>query len=1077
MLENPIYPNLPKTTEQTKGKQFAYVEHVNPKNSKDRYFTYYTNWNKALNNLPKDYGRSYCNEKILENMPCKPYLDLDQYINLNELDMDTLKEVTLEFCNDIKEIIIDVFKKRYKKDITKNEIYISDSGRVAQKKGIKMYKKSFHVTITTKETQILFKSTIDAKDFAREMRNYLIKNKFENPNIIDLTPYGKSQSMRIVKNYKDINDNIGLQPLDGDNLYNYLLTNYDLTKEHNFLNIPTRPTYKKQKTNLEDKIPSDINEIKFLLNILSNERANDFGSWINIGFCLYNIGKGKRKYLRLWKNFSKRYPKKYIRGDCEKRWNTFCLKLEKGLNIGSLRKWAVTDNKEKYCEYYKKKEFNKLKFKYENEGTKINREYLIEKKESVDKRFILDPHCRDKDLNTIKLSINNWMNKGKTLSIKSSMGTGKTTLIKSLLDRYKYEKVLWITHRRCFTNSIYGTFQNYGFVNYTKEIGCLHDNNRVIISIDSVERLFNENILPVYDLIIMDESESLLKHFNSPFLSNKRKQIFNHVYNITKFSKKIIVLDADYNNRSHEYFKSIGQVDLIINKYKTLTKQFQMTNKFNYFRKQIKKDILQGKKLCIVGLSARKLKDLYKELLKDNINVILHCADTDDELKEKIMDVNNFWSKYDIIMYSPTIDCSVDFNIEYIDKMYVLLSTQSLCPRGLIQMTGRIRKLKNPNILTYYDSKTMLNYEASKIYSYQTVEKFFEKYYVKHDFNKKYIVKNGKIETISDLSGIYERIMIYNQMESLNNNTFNFLPIFYYLCREKGYSYKNYKVGKPDKKKKNDNISEFDIDLILSALDVNNYEIQQYFKKKERNKCSIEEKYIIKKYEMKKQFGVKSLSKEFIMKFYRQENTIKNLLYLIDNLNFTKGEIKTNEEIQKIFDRNEIIKELIKDLGLKNIIDRRLIEKDEMDEIKEYIVQNNILSTDNNYVRQLFGIKLARRKKGVGLNKNNIMREMNKFLELYGLKIIKNESSRLVEHSTIKHITYYLDFINNFNDIIRYYANSNKVYDRDNLIKNIEFNDSFKELNKEVVKDMFIDGEKQPKKYNLNNSMKLILKN
>ena len=66
---------------------------------------------------------------------------------------------------------------------------------------------------------------------------------------------------------------------------------------------------------------------------------------------------------------------------------------------------------------------------------------------------------------------------------------------------------------------------------------------------------------------------------------------------------------------------------------------------------------------------------------------------SDDRLKEKFMDVNAFWSQYKVVIYTPTIDAGVDFNIrDYFDRMYCFLSSGStqVTPRGFLQMTGRI---------------------------------------------------------------------------------------------------------------------------------------------------------------------------------------------------------------------------------------------------------------------------------------------------------------------------------------------------------------------------------------------------
>lgn len=86
---------------------------------------------------------------------------------------------------------------------------------------------------------------------------------------------------------------------------------------------------------------SDVNLAKKLVSILTTERANDYSSWLDVGFCLFNIDQNLLSY---WIEFSKK-SSKYRDGECENLWKTF---KHKGLSIGSLHRWAMIDNREEY---------------------------------------------------------------------------------------------------------------------------------------------------------------------------------------------------------------------------------------------------------------------------------------------------------------------------------------------------------------------------------------------------------------------------------------------------------------------------------------------------------------------------------------------------------------------------------------------------------------------------------------------------------------------------------------------------------------------------------------------------------
>lgn len=89
----------------------------------------------------------------------------------------------------------------------------------------------------------------------------------------------------------------------------------------------------------------DTNYAKELVAILSNERADNYISWIETGVCLYNIGKDE--LYETWLNFSKR-SEKFKDGECEPKWESFSNYSGTKLTIRSLNLWARLDNNEEY---------------------------------------------------------------------------------------------------------------------------------------------------------------------------------------------------------------------------------------------------------------------------------------------------------------------------------------------------------------------------------------------------------------------------------------------------------------------------------------------------------------------------------------------------------------------------------------------------------------------------------------------------------------------------------------------------------------------------------------------------------
>lgn len=95
----------------------------------------------------------------------------------------------------------------------------------------------------------------------------------------------------------------------------------------------------KKHRNRDNLSQIDINRCRKLVNLLNKQRADRYLDWINVGLCLFNIDND---LLDEWIEFSK-LSSKFKNGECEKTWNTF-KKKEDGLNIGSLYRWAKSDN-------------------------------------------------------------------------------------------------------------------------------------------------------------------------------------------------------------------------------------------------------------------------------------------------------------------------------------------------------------------------------------------------------------------------------------------------------------------------------------------------------------------------------------------------------------------------------------------------------------------------------------------------------------------------------------------------------------------------------------------------------------
>jgi hypothetical protein len=92
--------------------------------------------------------------------------------------------------------------------------------------------------------------------------------------------------------------------------------------------------------------PSDIKFACDLVDILKPQRANNYDSWIRVGWCLHNIDPDNTILLNKWIEFSRK-SYKFTPGECQNIWADMDIRDDNnGLKIGSLIMWARQDNKQ-----------------------------------------------------------------------------------------------------------------------------------------------------------------------------------------------------------------------------------------------------------------------------------------------------------------------------------------------------------------------------------------------------------------------------------------------------------------------------------------------------------------------------------------------------------------------------------------------------------------------------------------------------------------------------------------------------------------------------------------------------------
>lgn len=453
-------------------------------------------------------------------------------------------------------------------------------------------------------------------------------------------------------------------------------------------------------------------------------------------------------------------------------------------------------------------------------------------------------------------------------------------------------------------------------------------------------------------------------------------------------------MDADFSNRSYEFLsKIICKPKIIINDYVSVKKKFLFTHNYDVRCHQLIEDIKNKKNIAIICLSKSTVDDIYNKI-KDikNIKIIRYTSMTDDEQKIALNNVNEEWIKYNVVMYSPTIEAGVDFNVVHFNKIYCFLSSGSCSPRSFLQMVGRIRTITDDRIRCCYDKLMKYVNKNAFIPTIDTVEDMIVKrdyLYNNYTFNK---VDATECELIVKKDA-FTRTFAYNYVENYEKQL-KFMSSLKELIVQREWEYLNEDAGERDDvenniatNNKNDTSTvsshvntEVDIgfdnevnnnsttastkktiemDELLESPFINDNEAKEYDILKVQNQLTRTQKLSLKKYWLLKKFKLErhELNMCFLLDWYGKE-------YILDNVAYALGKKKL-DDINDPYLNNVRLKliylhKILKVYGFKHLFDFETIaEKD--DNMETRMKCSNLLdATEYEKIMLCFG----KRKRG-----------------------------------------------------------------------------------------------------------------
>jgi superfamily II DNA or RNA helicase len=684
--------------------------------------------------------------------------------------------------------------------------------------------------------------------------------------------------------------------------------------------------------------------------------------------CIYDIFFGGKLFDKYdsWRDIA--YISRHLNNseECFKLFDKYCRKVSKYANAEEIDNRIAFFGNNEYEEKFeygwvlhKCKKLNKDKFneclgelyvKKELDSIKINTKFIY-----IDEN---------------KKYFDSWMTNYKVMMIKSGYGTGKTKAFKTILADYDPKRVLFITYRQSLAWSLLDELkEDFGFDSYqNRDEFEIKKQERLIIQLDSIHLLrgkvnmfTNKVNYPEYDLVVLDEVESLLNHLSWSKID--QLQVEHILQQILIKSKKVLCLDGDLGNRSVDYVDSIFPKEYFIleNKYLTVKKHFRFTNNKGLYDEEIEEALKNGKKIVIVSMSAKEC-EVIREKYDDKYNVVIHNGI--EKNKKKLLNVNKQWKKADILVYSPVVEAGVDFTEIHFDLCFGLLSSDSTSYRAFLQMLNRVRNYKENNICVYTGGIQFKEYDA--IYTYNDVEAE-----IYNDFEKTPLIKT----------------MIHNKVEQNNTKSY-FIPCLLQMIKDKGHTFEYFETKK---NKRVDKDAEYNKkDKILEARDIDMETLTRIIKNEEKNIDNIDDYYAKEKMLYKIRWLIDELDEETFDKIYNKNYVLKNYVLM----NIEERDVGKYDYLKKIkFDKIDNVKSLIA------CVDDGVIDYKRVNKLMNSKKWKTLFSTN----KQVVNVKTA---KGI-----------NSTLENYGYKITSKKHNKKVDGKAITTYSYEVNEL----DIIKEY--------------------------------------------------------
>ncbi len=426
-----------------------------------------------------------------------------------------------------------------------------------------------------------------------------------------------------------------------------------------------------------------------LVNLLPISIIDNYKTWIKIVYMYKNYNIDQTEIIKI-SSKSQKYNEQSKKMINDIYSNKKIKKNVKIISLGTLVKW-VTD--------FNLIETNRLFAKYYL-TTKLNVKNIDEillSRSNIKPNFKEESkYISNEPYDIFKYELSHGI---ECLILKSPTGTGKTTIMNKLIN-YLIEtdpelKIISIITRRSMSSCHINAFNSSG--NKIKFTSYLDDEYESLdYFISSLENLIKIN--ETYDILILDEINSLINYFYSSTLSNKRLQCIGALIKLISNAKYIISVDANITDMVFSLFTQLNKkIYYYENTYKNkqdiplnlfyCTQYKEDNNLTTWCNKYIIPNYISKSKSCLILSDSKEITEKLKLIfIKSNSNEDYYrIFNREEGTLEDLTNINKIGLNK-CICFSPKVIYGLDLIIEYDEIFIIYKRNTGLDSMGALEM-------------------------------------------------------------------------------------------------------------------------------------------------------------------------------------------------------------------------------------------------------------------------------------------------------------------------------------------------------------------------------------------------------